>query len=248
MQAFDSMKRGGGGTGIDSRNSEDRELNIWEEAAHQYNDSSFAPVSLLLSDLHTKFAVAMDLSLPERAQKMTPEQAKKLAKDLFAKLKKAIEHWQGSGNGQDGQAEDGEKIRLSIKGTTYNISAEDQDDDEDVIIKHVDDDRFKFCGGNLVLAYIWGYLETIGLTTFAVQSAKAVGLISGESVASARGGGRTKTRTKAPRGIEAIESMYKMLPEIMQEAMKPFAVDEKKRELMQVEDQHRKSLALWSVR
>ena len=121
---FDSLKR----LEIDGRNSVDREDTIWEEIADDCNDPTYAPVSITFAKLHTMFRIAMDLSLwddwDEEKDAITPEAARKIIKDLFARFKKAFNHWKASGNGKAAKAaEGGEEIRLLINGTDY---AEDE--------------------------------------------------------------------------------------------------------------------------
>ena len=87
---------------------------------------------------------------------MTAETTKKLVKDMLAKFRKSMLNWQGSGNGAMGQADDDDTIRLIIKGTKYT---QQYKDDDEVTIRYVDDDRFKYCINNLSVAYLWAVLE-----------------------------------------------------------------------------------------
>jgi hypothetical protein len=228
--------------GVDSRNSKDREPDIWEETANECNDDDWAPKSFVFSKLHSKFAVSIDLSKPKGARNMTAETTKKLVKDMLAKFRKSMLNWQGSGNGAMGQADDDDTIRLSIKGTKYT---QQYKDDDEVTIRYVDDDRFKYCVNNLSVAYLWAVLEMICLTSFALQSAKAVGLVSGEEVSSARGGGSLGKRSGGQqKGQQLLESIMNTFPEMMSEALSAVMPNEDENLLLKYEDQYRKSFAL----
>ncbi len=71
-----------------------------------------------------------------------------------------------------------------MKGTSYEadcvLGASEDDDEDGVRIKWADNDCWKFCHENLVLAYLWGYLEEIHLTTFATQNIERIGLVDGK--------------------------------------------------------------------
>ena len=230
--------------GVDGRNSEDREPDIWEETATECNDEDYAPQSFVFEQLHSKFAVGIDLSLPKGARKMTAETTKKMVKDLFAKFRRSTMNWRGSGNGAMGQADQGDTIRLIIRGTEYT-QQHDEDDDE-VTIRYVDDDRFKFCRENLSVAYLWAVLEMIGLTSFALQSAKAIGLVCDEDVSSARGGSLGKsTQGQRKQGqAQLFESIMNKFPEMMSSTLATYMPNEDQNLLLKYEDQYRKSFAV----
>jgi hypothetical protein len=105
----------------------------------------------------------MNLSLPNDAEDMSADKAKAIMKNLWGKYKKAVSGWHASGNSQEGKAREGEKIILHINGTTYKPTAKEHED-ESTQIKYVDDDRLKFCVGDLSTAYLWGMVEEAGVS------------------------------------------------------------------------------------
>jgi len=74
-----------------------------------------------------------------------------------------------------GQGKEGETIHLLIDGTDYKDTSVENDE---VAIRYCDDDRYKFCDNNLATAYLWGYIELIGLTTFVNNNIKKIALAS----------------------------------------------------------------------
>ena len=141
-------------------------------------------MSLVLRRLHSKFNVSFALALPTDAVRLDAEQGKNIISDLLSKLKKADAGWRKSGNGKGNQTEGRKVVRVRLRGTPYameQISGASEEDEEDgVQIEWADDDRWKFCGDNLPLAYLWGYLEEIHLTTFATQNVERIGLVDGK--------------------------------------------------------------------
>jgi len=82
---------------LDQRNSVDREEDVYDESAIDYNDPEWAPTTCVLANLHSKFATAMNLKLPPNAVIMTSEMAKKIIKDLLSSFKRANTNWKASG-------------------------------------------------------------------------------------------------------------------------------------------------------
>ena len=76
---YNSLKR----KGIDERNSDTRELTIWQECCDDYNDSSWEPNSIEFPELHSKLSVSVSLSLQYTAKEMLPEMAMKVIKGSF---------------------------------------------------------------------------------------------------------------------------------------------------------------------
>ncbi len=99
---------------------------------------------------------------------MTADGAAKIIKDLLSMLKKSDANWQASGNGKGNKKEDGRETRVRLIGANY--SAVDKELAEDAVIEYVDDNRWQFCNDNLVLAYLWGLLDELGLSTVVVQN------------------------------------------------------------------------------
>ncbi len=235
---FDALKR----KQLDDRRSADRDASIFHEVSEQCNNLEWAPVSIKFQKLHRKFSEDIDLSLPDDAIPMSSENAEQIIRDMMSKYKKGFEGWRASGNGQEGLAVDGTKIRLLLNGTDYEHI------DNTATVHYVDDDRFKFCDNNLSVAYLWGYLELIDLTTFVVQNIKRIGLVSGQDVASARSAKTKSLRSSRNKNAESIQILLDQLPTVMEKAfasMVDTSSDEKR--LIQCEDQLRKAVALYNT-
>jgi hypothetical protein len=101
---------------IDEHNSLDKDDGIWVGVSKIYNDPSWDPRLHVLCDF--QFCQEMNLSLSSNADKITPNKAQVVVKNLLGKCKKAVLGWRASGNGKEGIAWKGEKIILIIKGTT----------------------------------------------------------------------------------------------------------------------------------
>lgn len=206
VKQFDSMTR----SQLDSRNSADRDLTIFERTVHLYNNPNWKPTSFAFPDLHEKFNIPMNLSLPEDADQLTPENAKKQLCDLLSQYKKSDANWRQSGNGKGNKATSGQRVRVRLTGTQYTAdpiqgaSDEDpveeySDEDDTVEIQFVNDDRWDFCNSNLALAYLFGLLEEFRLGVFAVQNIERIALVGGKP-ASARTPGLPTT---TPRGASS---------------------------------------------
>ena len=162
---YDSLSR----KQLDERNSEDN-VDSWEEVCEDYNSESYSPTSYTFPKLHSKFRLPISLPRPEHFVPMSPETAKGVIKDLSSKFKKANTYWKASGNGKDDEAEEGQVVRLLLKGTDYGDMAEEPN----ITIKYVDNDRFDFCNDDLTTAYFWGFVELIGLSQFCMQDIASI--------------------------------------------------------------------------
>ena len=103
QKLYDSLSR----KQLDDRNSENR-VDLWQETCDDYNDETYAPVSYTFPDLHSKFSIAIELSLPDNAVPMIPESAKRLIKDMNGRFKKGNTGWKASGNGKESKGSDEE--------------------------------------------------------------------------------------------------------------------------------------------
>jgi hypothetical protein len=132
----------------------------------------------------------------------------------LGKVKTAVSGWCASGNGKEGKAREGEKIILLINGTTYNLEPTADDHDESTLIKYVDDDRLKFCAGNLSMAYLWGMVKEAGLTSFCMQNLGIFALENGRAE-SAKGGGRKAFTLKKDLIAQSIGAVPGQVQQIM---------------------------------
>ena len=238
---FDSMTR----KELDQRNSVDREEDIYDESAIEYNDPEWAPTTYVLVNLHSKFTTAMTLELPPNAVVMTPEMAKKIIKDLLSSFKRAYNNWKASGNGRYSKAKEGETVRLLVSGTDYEDDVED-DEGGRVVIRHCDDDRFNFCN-DIALAYFWGLLEMFSLTSFGMQNVSLWGLADGKAPAA-------RDRARAPKKTSQSEESRRMiskaiaeLPIAMQNMNCYLSNEQQQKKMTSAEDQYRRSLALFQL-
>ena len=207
VRMFDCLTR----KEIDGRNSLDKDDGIWECVSKLYNNPTWVPRSHVFSEL--QFCQEMNLSLPNDAEDMSADKAKAIVKNLWGKYKKAVSGWRASGNGQEGKAREGEKIILHINGTTYKPTAEEHED-ESTQIKYVDDDRLKFCVGDLSTAYLWGMVEEAGLSSFCMQNLGIFALENGRAE-SAKGGGRKASSSKRDSIAQTIGAIPRQVQQIM---------------------------------
>jgi len=112
---------------------------------------------------------------------------------LFARYKKAFAGWKASGNGKMGPGKEGETICLIINGTDYKDTSVENDD---IVIKYYDGNRYKFCDNSLATAYLWGYVDLVGLTTFVNNNIEQIALASDKKMYSATASGIPKSNLK----------------------------------------------------
>jgi hypothetical protein len=94
---------------LDNRNSsERRQQTVWEMIAHKWNDRSFNPSTLELTDLHSHFFLPIDLSYREVAElsPATPEKCQSKFSSLVVQLNRRIAAWEQSGQGDGGAIHD----------------------------------------------------------------------------------------------------------------------------------------------
>jgi hypothetical protein len=209
VKMFDCLTR----KEIDGRNSVDKEDGLWEFVSNMYNNPSWVPRSHVFSEL--QFCQAMNLSLSSDADEMTADKAQTIMKNLCGKYKKAVSGWRASGNGKEGKAQEGEKIILLINGTTYNLEPTADDHDESTLIKYVDDDRLKFCAGDLSTAYFWGMVEEAGLTSFCMQNLGVFALENGRADSAKGRGGRKALTSKKDSIAQSIGAVPRQVQQIM---------------------------------
>jgi len=191
---------------LDGRNSADSAPDIWTIVSNDYNDPLFAPTSELFIDLHQSFTQGMDLSLHSNEELMTPENAKKHVKNVWSLYKRASTNWSASGNGKDGRAS-----------KPYRFVNTNYDDDEDLgDIEFVDDDRWKFCQNNIAVAYFWGVVEKLRLSSFCLQNLQQFGMESGVPPQSARDSMTTSGKKKDSL-VNILENIPQRMKEIMSE-------------------------------
>ena len=210
VRQFDSLTR----REIDARNSEDFPDDIWTLVCNEYNNSLWVPLTEQFPDMHSMFRVRMSLPLVLGELPMTPENAKKSVKSLWAQFKSAHSNWSASGNGKEGRAITDTKI-VRLNGTVYEPTDDDVADDGYV---YVDDDRFKFCENQqsqLALAYFWAAIESLGLTSFCLQNLGHMGLEYGRRPQSARDGPKAATNKRKDTLATAIADIPKQFQRIM---------------------------------
>ena len=202
LRQFDTPSR----EELDGRNSEDSAPDIWTLVSDDYNNPVFAPTSTIFIDLHQQFTQSMDLSLQQNEELMTPENAKKLMKNVWSLYKRASTNWSASGNGKEGRASNTQRF----SNTNY-----DDDDEEDLgEIEYLDDDRWIFCNGNIAVAYFWGVVEKLRLSSFCLQNLQKFGLESGVPPQSARDSRATTGKKK-----DSLMNILEMIPQRMSDIM-----------------------------
>jgi hypothetical protein len=138
---FDSLTR----EDIDSRNSSNREGNIWYDIAKYFNDHSLMPQSFVFIDLHPMFHHAMDLSLSAYANELTANTVRMIIKHLWAGFKKAVINRHTSRNGKENLAKDGENLLLCFTRMEYDRELTPNPNGDQITICYIDDDCQNFC-------------------------------------------------------------------------------------------------------
>ena len=171
IRMYDSKNRGE----LDARNSERRPMTFFEVVVEKYNSKEWNPDSTVFDEFHHEFGISFPLPLyrndgqeEKREPKLTIEKAKEIFRDSKASMNWSVAAWKKSGNGKGNLAE-GEKLR--VKGTSYYCVDEDE-----AVIKYIDDDRFDFCGNSLPTGYFWCIAEMHDLVGTVSQSCEEVGV------------------------------------------------------------------------
>lgn len=192
---------------LDARNSGRREPDFFELVVDLVNDPDWIPESTRFGEFHHAFGESIILSKDH--DDMTKDEIKKFYRDLCSRFKNASGNWKVSGNGQGNLSPEGkEMFSIRFKHVVYA-----KDDEVEVEIKYVEDDRWNFCGNRLYLGYFWCMSDAHGLVNHATQKAGAVGLDMDRPASSTMGSNDSRKRKAvnelAPMVRAMIHSMDK---------------------------------------
>ena len=104
LHRFDSMERGQ----LENRNSDKREPSCWEMIADKWNDCEYNPTTMILTtEGQSEYTEEIDLPYSSIAQlaSATPEKCKSKMDEMMIALKRIIQQWEASGQG-DGSNDD----------------------------------------------------------------------------------------------------------------------------------------------
>jgi hypothetical protein len=152
---------------IDSRNSKEGPLSLFQLVAEKYNDKNWVVHSRIMPDLNEKFRRPIRLALMTCDEEMTEQSVKNAYTDVKGKLNFAIANWKTSGNGKG-------NLNPKLKGLEYDgTSLKEKESNE--AITYVDDDRYRFVQ-QLHVAYFWSLSEITGLTQCISQNCSALNM------------------------------------------------------------------------
>ena len=138
---------------LDARNSKEQRKKIfWELAAEKYNDPDFSPHSHMYPDFHSKFATSFPLAFDKD---ITPEDTKKVYMETRAMFNKAHADWKVSGNGCGALTSNANNPNGKAATKRDCLMGVDKNGDGSTL----SDDRIRFCGGSLCLAYFWCLID-----------------------------------------------------------------------------------------
>ena len=150
-----------------------RESNVWQMVANKWNDPRFLPITSLKPDTHSDFSLPIALSY-ESVSKLQPATVEKVEERwnaMILALKRGIQNWERSGQGDGGFTEEDE------------IGGNDKDEDDDIDNGNIpqfgslkqrprralDLRRNFFDGRATYLLYLWDMLEEHGLLESSIQ-------------------------------------------------------------------------------
>jgi hypothetical protein len=109
---------------LDARNSDTRPKQFEEEAAALFNNTAFAPTTLLLPSLHSDFADAVLLCLEDIPGPITPGEVKSRMANSRTKLMEVILGWELSGNGFGQRITEDDVFGHPTKETTWTTTVQ----------------------------------------------------------------------------------------------------------------------------
>ena len=187
-----------------------RASNVWQMVANKWNDPLFLPVTSLKPDTHSDFSLPIALSY-ETVSKLQPATVEKVEEKwntMILALKRGIQNWERSGQGDGGFTEEDE-----IGGNNEEEDNSDGDNDDDMEGNIDANDNFVqfgslkqrprraldlrrnfFDGRATYLLYLWDMLEEHGLLQSSVQQLHdGIGSGDGDTGVPATVGGKRKS-------------------------------------------------------
>ena len=172
-----------------------RASNVWQMVANKWNDPLFLPITSLKPDTHSDFSLPIALSY-ESVNKLQPASVEKVEEkwnSMILALKRGIQNWERSGQGDGGFTEEDEIGGEEEEEERENNSNDGTDDMDDLDDSHsvqfgslkqrprraLDLRRNFFDGRATHFLYLWDMLEEHDLLQSSVQQLHA-GIGSGD--------------------------------------------------------------------
>jgi hypothetical protein len=186
--------------------------NVWHMVAEKWNDQSFAPTTSV-KDSHSDFAQPIPIPFDAVCNFLpaTPEKVEEKWNGMNLALKRGIQNWERSGQGDGGYTEDDDD-----EGSKSSKSNDDDDYEDDNFVGAVDEEnnfgsltgrgrqaldlrRNFFDAKATYLLYLWDVLDEHNLVKSSMQQLlEGIGAGNGSNrVPSVIGGGKHKIDTDA---------------------------------------------------
>lgn len=150
--------------------------NVWQMVAEKWNDPLFLPVTSPKADLHSDFALPIAIAYDTVAtlQPATAEKVEEKWSQMNLSLRRGIQKWERSGQGDGGFEEDDAEFEM---GLVESEEEEESDDDEGARFgslkkrsrRALDNRRNFFDGKSSYLLYMWEMLCEHGLIQSSMQ-------------------------------------------------------------------------------
>ena len=130
-----------------------------KKTSRLHNDKTKVYSTITFPNCHANFTDTIKLTF---SSALDSNDTKKHLKYIISDYKKAYSAWKASGNGNDNKDESSQQVTYHyvINDSPYldgNHHGDDQDNDLE--IQHIDDDRSKFVHGNIAILYFWAVPE-----------------------------------------------------------------------------------------
>jgi hypothetical protein len=152
---------------------ESRDACYWTMMANKWNDPLFLPTSILMGDLHSDFnlPIMIDHDVVSDMAAATPEKVKDKWSSLIHELKRKIQNWENSGQGDRGQ-DPFHDNELDFD----NAGSRDEPREQPTFgelqnhsRKALDSSAFFFRDKESYLLYLWSVLDFNGLMVTSMQ-------------------------------------------------------------------------------
>lgn len=175
---------------LDGKNSDQCPKDFYQKVCDKYNDVQWVPSSISVHRV-PGLGKSVDLHLVTEDDGQPHQYRYDQVKDEFTKLKSAMnvafKRWGGSGNGE-GMVEDAQKPNGPEK--VYRFEGFDYsrpDEEVEKEVEYLDDDRWYFCSGQLVVYYFWVLADLNEIVLEVSSSICAIGLRMDQAAAKTSG-------------------------------------------------------------
>lgn len=174
----------------DARNSNQCPKDFYQKVCDKYNDVQWVPSSISIHYV-PGLGKSVDLHLVTEDDGQPHQYRYDQVKDEFTKLKSAMnvafKKWGGSGNGEgmlaDAEKPNGPEKVYRFGGFNYSTP----DDEVEKEVEYLDDDRWHFCNGQMIVYYFWVLADLNEVVLEVSSSICAIGLRMDQAVAKTSG-------------------------------------------------------------